>query len=683
MISPGEIPRIPGDLDALAEHARSLSNTGSDFSTTGSDVHATWQGLAAVYEAPEAGELFAATEPVSRVSQTVGGELETAASALSTYASEVKPIQIRLESLRGQAQTFVSSVQGEDDWRGDDGKVDEHNQLMSQVNQAVAEWMAAQRRCANAITVIYNGTHYTVNNGDDQQQKGEFGFTADQLNAVANSDQGLPWGATAEEDRAWYEHLGEGVKGFFVDGVWGTLKGFGDMIGLGGGEAFKQTWSGLGNLVGIGGWDQFTDSWTAVGKSMLAWDQWDDNPARAFGQVLFNAATFVVAPAKIGKIASSGGATKMADNAAAAGNTAKASRYATVANTINRIPTVDELAGQLGRRFSAHLPNVNLPRLGLAGIGDGGAPGTPNTDRPSPAPAASNMVNDGSGGHGSSDGSGADNPDPGPADRGDGNAGTSDGADSSINGGETANDPATDGGGDDGSGPGDADSRSTGDSGPLGNQPDGSWNGENELQLDPNANAAAEQFVQRSTRNEPAITSQMQSIESDIGNGRLEGLEYRLKGEDSLKRKLATDLGDDPVSVPEALSEINDSVRYTFEVPDGNYSHGVQRAVDTLQAQGFENIKFKNTWGEGGYPGINSTWRDPATGQRFEVQFHSPDSFNAKMSTHETYEQLRLPGNSPERIEQLTKQQNEIFDSVPIPSGATELRVAPGKPPTG
>ena len=41
------------------------------------------------------------------------------------------------------------------------------------------------------------------------------------------------------------------------------------------------------------------------------------------------------------------------------------------------------------------------------------------------------------------------------------------------------------------------------------------------------------------------------------------------------------------------------------------------------------------------YKGINSQWIEPDSGQRFEVQFHTRISFEAKQLTHPAYERLR------------------------------------------
>ncbi|MGW5866569.1 hypothetical protein ACWFRJ_30850 [Streptomyces sp. NPDC055239] len=203
---------------------------------------------------------------------------------------------------------------------------------------------------------------------------------------------------------------------------------------------------------------------------------------------------------------------------------------------------------------------------------------------------------------------------------------------------------------------------------PRGNRPDGSWEGESGLRLSPGDNATADDFMRHSAEAEPRITDTLQQITHNVDDGRLIGLDYRLKGEDSLKRKLATQLIDEPERTAQsALGKVRDSIRYTVEFPSSHYAPGVQQAVDTLRAQGFESVTFKNTWDSPGYKGINSTWRDPATGRIFEVQFHTPESFVAKMDTHVLYEKGRLPGVTREELDAINAQQDELFDQVPVP----------------
>ncbi len=231
--------------------------------------------------------------------------------------------------------------------------------------------------------------------------------------------------------------------------------------------------------------------------------------------------------------------------------------------------------------------------------------------------------------------------------------------------------PAAGGGGNDGGGGGG--DRPPDTPGHPGGDGDGGWHGENGLQLTPAQNAAADDFLRRSQQAEPRITQSMQDIAGDVPGSRLVGLDYRLKSEDSFKRKLATAIQENPdLSLSEHLADMKDSVRYTMQV-DQDYSHGVQHAVDTLLDQGYEPVKFKNFWGGEGYQGINSMWRDPRTGQVFEVQFHTQESFDAKMVTHELYEQARLPDTSPEERARLNAEQDETFDNVPRPPGAEDI----------
>lgn len=211
---------------------------------------------------------------------------------------------------------------------------------------------------------------------------------------------------------------------------------------------------------------------------------------------------------------------------------------------------------------------------------------------------------------------------------------------------------------------------------PRGDLPDGSWTGEKGLRLDREANSAADDFIRRSAGAEPRITGAMQGIAGKIGDSQLIGLEYRLKGDDSLKRKLATDLLEDSAVAPSrVLDDIKDSIRYTMEIPSKSYTQGVRQAITDLQTKGFKNVTFKNTWESAGYKGINSTWRDPASGQIFELQFHTMDSFVAKMDGHALYELERLPGNSPAQLAAIRVEQSELFGKVPVPRDAGDIRL--------
>lgn len=202
------------------------------------------------------------------------------------------------------------------------------------------------------------------------------------------------------------------------------------------------------------------------------------------------------------------------------------------------------------------------------------------------------------------------------------------------------------------------------------------WSGEGGVHLTPEQNEAADRFLANARRAEPQITRDVISIAEDVGGSRMRALESRLKDEDSFKRKLAGQLSDaDLQSSPDnALAKMKDSVRYTMELPENSYADGVDKAVQELQRRGYENVTWKNSWGGEGYQGLNSTWRDPQSGQVFELQFHTRESFEAKTATHELYEKQRLPDTSPEEHARLDSEQRETFDRVPVPDGARDLQ---------
>ncbi|MFD7710416.1 hypothetical protein [Streptomyces sp. NPDC059786] len=311
-LDPNEIPKFTGDLEQLEKDVSALSTDAFDLWDAGSQIDTRFQGLSSFYEAPEADKLFATTAPVATAGDELCTELGTVASALGTYAAEIRPLVAKFESLRTDAAAFARSIADDDDWREDGDKVDENNGRREEVNAAWAAFQAAERTCYNKIVALVGGTPLTLNDGTNGEHM--YGYRAEDL----NNAEGLPWGDPVEESTPWYmihEHLWDFTKGFFVDGVWGTIKGLGTLVGFDGWDAAGQAWTGLGKLltgivitgmpiVGTAYWlmpDDKLPSWlrdsrTAVvetGKALVAWDEWGKNPSRAAGAVTFNVLTTV------------------------------------------------------------------------------------------------------------------------------------------------------------------------------------------------------------------------------------------------------------------------------------------------------------------------------------------------------------------------------------------------------
>jgi len=318
MIDPDKIPQFTGDCDDLDTDASALSGDAASVRTTGSSVHTTFQGLSAHYQAPEAVRLFATTKPVETRADAMADDIEKVSAALGSYATEVRPLAEKLKQLKIDAQTFVTSVEGDDEWQYDEDKVTRHNDLTSQVSETVGKFWEAERRAANAINATYGGTQYVANDGSDAENM--YGYSSEDLKHAET-----PWGTAVEERHHWYE-FGHWTKSFvwdglIVEGVWGTVTGIVTLVNPFDWDSFSAAWTGVGQLgtglLSYGGFVPpfWSDSeWVRnsrdvtkeLGKSMLGWDEWGKNPGKAAGILTFNVLTFVVAPLKIGKLGEAG-----------------------------------------------------------------------------------------------------------------------------------------------------------------------------------------------------------------------------------------------------------------------------------------------------------------------------------------------------------------------------------------
>ena len=126
-------------------------------------------------------------------------------------------------------------------------------------------------------------------------------------------------------------------------------------------------------------------------------------------------------------------------------------------------------------------------------------------------------------------------------------------------------------------------------------------------------------------------------------------------------------------SAEEAISIVPDAIRYTFQYRESRYTQGVWADIGRLKEQGFELHSLWNAWSDDQYKGINSQWIEPTTGQRFEVQFHTRISYEAKQLTHDAYERLRT--HPADKFEQMVLEafQKKVAAEVPIPPGAADV----------
>jgi hypothetical protein len=209
--------------------------------------------------------------------------------------------------------------------------------------------------------------------------------------------------------------------------------------------------------------------------------------------------------------------------------------------------------------------------------------------------------------------------------------------------------------------------------------PDNSWTSGETRRLTPDQNAeATKACADIHEEGKRVILPAMQHIEAADPDRRLAGLEHMRKGADRLKEKIAERLRYHPDLPPrQAVADVPDAVRFTFEYSESHYTRGVPADVERLKEAGYELLKLKNLWAKDQYKGINSQWLRPETGLRFEVQFHTPESREAKELTHKAYERLRDPNTSKAEESALEDYQRRVNALVRIPPDAFTIEDYP------
>ncbi|WP_121435114.1 ADP-ribosyltransferase [Actinomadura pelletieri] len=306
MIDPNAIPIPKADPDGVEEAGRALQKDGTTIAQTGDDIHSAWQGLDAFYTAPHEQQLFAATKPIATAGHGFKGEVTTVGNALVTFAGEIRPLISRLQGLKSHAQQFRAGIEGDDDWREDEDKVKEHNQLNDDILAAIAAYQEAERACANKITGVFGGTHFIPGDGDPKA--GEKGY------GLGQAPKGIetPWAKPQEYDAPWWEDAWNGVKDFGV----GIVTDLADLVGIHGENGWvweedSHFWSNLGNnwmgvledtagLVGLHGengwvweedshfWSNLGNNWKEVAHSFVPWREWGDRPGYVITSSILN-----------------------------------------------------------------------------------------------------------------------------------------------------------------------------------------------------------------------------------------------------------------------------------------------------------------------------------------------------------------------------------------------------------
>ncbi len=115
---------------------------------------------------------------------------------------------------------------------------------------------------------------------------------------------------------------------------------------------------------------------------------------------------------------------------------------------------------------------------------------------------------------------------------------------------------------------------------------------------------------------------------------------------------------------------------YTFVLPFEIYAEGFRKTLRKLRKIDYQTPENKiwNAWKnietkfDRGYRGINITIIS-SQGQKFELQFHTAESFQFKTETHQLYKESKSRETSPARKREIAKYLVKAAEKIAVPEG--------------
>lgn len=175
-------------------------------------------------------------------------------------------------------------------------------------------------------------------------------------------------------------------------------------------------------------------------------------------------------------------------------------------------------------------------------------------------------------------------------------------------------------------------------------------------------------YYDKAVAAEPKVTAMMEKLAKDNGM-ELAGLDNRIKGKDSYLDKIAREYQ------PGYHYEVKDVLRYTMVSTSNNMVEKTLDSIEDLKKNGANVYQVKNLWlnKKNPYNGINTFVQD-MDGNKFEIQYHTKVSYDAKQKTHKLYEDIRKGNLSSEEMQKLTKEMHEVFDAAKVPDGIERVK---------
>ena len=176
---------------------------------------------------------------------------------------------------------------------------------------------------------------------------------------------------------------------------------------------------------------------------------------------------------------------------------------------------------------------------------------------------------------------------------------------------------------------------------------------------------------------EPVVTNDL--IELENTKVSLIDGDTKLKEVDRIKSKIIENMSDNK-SLNDSVEKIHDALRYTYVTDNENYVVETKRIMEELSSKGYklEESGLSNCWDgkNQNYKGINAKYYKMINGEKvkFEVQFHTNESYIAKNGlTHDSYE-VRRNMYIPDKIKEIANNiQSTLIKTVESPKNIDSL----------
>jgi hypothetical protein len=188
------------------------------------------------------------------------------------------------------------------------------------------------------------------------------------------------------------------------------------------------------------------------------------------------------------------------------------------------------------------------------------------------------------------------------------------------------------------------------------------------------AASSASELYQRAKKEEPAITPLIKGVARQSG-AELKDIEKILRSSDSMKDQLQS------ASSKDGAQLLSNALRYVLVFPEQDFSSKYTEAMRALQASGFTKMNAKNYFldQEPTFLGVQVVLAN-SEGYHFTIQFHTPESYQAKTDNHDTYKQyqraIRKTHPDTKETDKLLTRMRERNkpEQVPLPPDAKRIR---------